>query len=359
MKNKTNFVNNDRIYTLDLFRFIAAISVVLYHYLFRGWTADNLSDLSFVKVGSIFKYGYLGVDFFFMISGFVIAFSIKNKSISKFIISRFTRLYPVYWLSVTLTFIVVVLFGGPRFIANFFQYILNLTMFQNYMDVISIDGVYWTLFVEMKFYIFVIGSYLIFNKIKKITLDHLIIVWTFFSVLYLFFENFILFKILNVFLIFNYASLFIAGIIFCQVYRKGLSLKYCSLLSITFLLSLYHSIHKGELLVLHYNNSFSPLLIGGTILVFYLILLMVSTNRFKTINFPFFTNLGMLTYPLYLIHQNIGYILMNNLSGYLNKYVLIFFVIVIMIFISWVISKFYEPLVSSYLRKQLSKKNIL
>ena len=65
----------NRIYQIDLFRFIAAVCVVLYHYLFRGWAADNMSDLSFNKIGHFFKYGYLGVNLFFIISGFVIILS--------------------------------------------------------------------------------------------------------------------------------------------------------------------------------------------------------------------------------------------------------------------------------------------
>jgi len=53
-----------RLYQIDLFRFIAAISVVFHHYLFRGYAADNMSILDFSEIGDYFKYGYLGVDFF-------------------------------------------------------------------------------------------------------------------------------------------------------------------------------------------------------------------------------------------------------------------------------------------------------
>ena len=72
---------NNRIYQIDLFRFVAALSVVLYHYLFRGWAADNMSDVNFSEIGHFFQYGYLGVHLFFIISGFVILLSIKHKSI--------------------------------------------------------------------------------------------------------------------------------------------------------------------------------------------------------------------------------------------------------------------------------------
>jgi len=85
-----------RIYQIDLFRFIAAFAVVLYHYLYRGYAAGNMSLLRFDGVGEYFRYGYLGVDLFFIISGFVIAFSIKHLSLRKFFNSRFKRLYPIF-----------------------------------------------------------------------------------------------------------------------------------------------------------------------------------------------------------------------------------------------------------------------
>ncbi len=123
-----------------------------------------MSTVNFNKINSVFKYGYLGVDIFFIISGFVISLSIKHNSLRKFIAFRFTRLYPIYWVAVFLTFLITLIFGAPRYSADFNQFVINLTMFQNYLGIKSIDGVYWSLFVEMKFYIFIICTFLMINK---------------------------------------------------------------------------------------------------------------------------------------------------------------------------------------------------
>ena len=344
---------SNRIYQLDLFRFIAAISVVLYHYLFRGYAADDFSRLNFSEIGSFFKYGYLGVDLFFIISGFVISLSIKRKSLSKFVISRISRLYPIYWICVCLTFLVLLVFGSPRYSVNFNQLIVNLTMFNNYFGVASIDGVYWTLFVEMKFYIFIIGMYLIVNKIKNIELDYLVFFWISLSLMYLFLNDFFVFKILNYFLILNWSSYFIAGIIFYQIFKKGFSVKYLTLLFISFSLSIYHAFLQTEYLEIHFETSFSSLIVGGIIFLFYFIMLLVSTNNLSSINSSKLTSLGMLTYPLYLIHQNVGYIIFNNFEAYFNKYILVLLVIIIMIFVSYLLSKIYEPIVSGFLKTRL------
>lgn len=82
---------------------------------------------------------------------------------------------------------------------------------------------------------------------------------------------------------------------------------------------------------------------------------MVSMNRLNIINSVRLTKLGMLTYPLYLLHQNIGFIALNNLKEYLNKYFLVTLIIIVLIFTSYLMSKFYEPRVSKFVK--MSFKN--
>lgn len=104
-----------RLYEIDLFRFLAALSVVLYHYTFRAYAAHDMSSMSFQQLGSFFRYGYLGVNLFFMISGFVILLTALNKDLIGFAISRIVRLYPTFWASVTLTAVATLFIGGDRY----------------------------------------------------------------------------------------------------------------------------------------------------------------------------------------------------------------------------------------------------
>lgn len=346
---------NSRIYQIDLFRFIAALSVVFYHYLFRGYASDDMSILDFSEFGSIFKYGYLGVDLFFIISGFVIALSIKHRSITKFIISRISRLYPIYWICVVFTFLITVWLGAPRYSADFWQLAGNLSMFQNYLGIENIDGVYWTLFVEMKFYIFVIGTYLVINKIRPIELDYVIFFWLGLTILNIFLGDFFVFKALNYFLILYWSTYFIAGILFYQIYKKGISLKYLTLLLLSLAIAIYYATLKNGYLEIEFNTSFSPFISGGLIFIFYLFMFLVSTHRLKTINSPKLTALGMLTYPLYLLHQNIGFMLFNTFGTTFNKYALMILTTFLMLFIAFLLSKYYEPFVSKYLKRSLSR----
>ena len=81
--------NTKKLYQIDLFRFFAALNVVLFHYTFRGHKADNMSILRIPLLGEYFKYGYLGVYLFFIISGFVIILSIEHNNLLDFIKSGF------------------------------------------------------------------------------------------------------------------------------------------------------------------------------------------------------------------------------------------------------------------------------
>ncbi|EAQ8060912.1 acyltransferase, partial [Salmonella enterica] len=84
----------NRINEIDLLRFVAAMAVVFFHYAFRGYAADGMSIMPYPSLAPVSKYGFLGVQLFFMISGFVILMSASHGSIQNFTISRMVRLYP-------------------------------------------------------------------------------------------------------------------------------------------------------------------------------------------------------------------------------------------------------------------------
>jgi peptidoglycan/LPS O-acetylase OafA/YrhL len=78
---------------------------------------------------------------FFVISGFVIAFSASRKNAAQFVVSRAGRLYPAAWICASISMIV-----APRPIANYFGSIALFPLGP------WVNGVYWTLAVEIAFY---------------------------------------------------------------------------------------------------------------------------------------------------------------------------------------------------------------
>ncbi|GAA4834716.1 hypothetical protein GCM10023221_09430 [Luteimicrobium xylanilyticum] len=129
--------------------------MVLYHFTARtnpAWHTDVARV--FPNFGSVTVYGALGVELFFMISGFVILMSAWGRSVPSFVASRIGRLYPAYWLGVLSTgFLLLVVW--PRKDLGVHDVAANLTMAQSAFGINDVDGVYWTLWTELRFYLLV------------------------------------------------------------------------------------------------------------------------------------------------------------------------------------------------------------
>lgn len=146
-------MNVKRLNELDGLRGIAALIVVFYHYITRY---DQLYGHSF-NVPVLFELGRFGVHLFFIISGFVIYWSIsKIENPLDFIWSRFSRLYPPFWVALILTFLIVSILSLPNREVGSSTFILNFLMFHEYLGIKHVDGVYWTLTIELSFYFWIL-----------------------------------------------------------------------------------------------------------------------------------------------------------------------------------------------------------
>lgn len=337
-----------RLYEIDLFRFLAALSVVLYHYTFRAYAAHDMSSMSFQQLGSFFRYGYLGVNLFFMISGFVILLTALNKDLIGFAISRIVRLYPTFWASVTLTAVATLFIGGDRYSILPSQYVANLTMVTGYFGIEAIDGVYWTLLVFLKFY-FLIAIVIAANYTKKI--KYVVGVWATVTLLISFVGAP---RVIRFFLFPEWASYFIAGAMFYLIKLEGISPYRFVVITIAYYLSIKYAVLKIPILEGYYSTNFSEYIVVGVISMFYILFFMIAYGKTELLNRKGMLSVGALTYPLYLIHQKIGYMIFNMYGRSINKYLLLLITISLMILLSYAINKYVEPRVSKALKKLLS-----
>jgi len=330
-----------RLTELDGLRGFAALTVVIFHYFFLY----NFRYEHSISFPSWFQYGYLGVHLFFMISGFVIFWSItKCSSPLDFIWSRFSRLFPVYWVAATITFIIVSYFGLPKNTASFNDYLINLTMLQDFLWVTKVDGSYWSLAVELSFYFWILAVF--FSKQLK-NIEYFLIIWI---ITACFVANNYIGKydpnlihpkdpLLIIFIV-KYIALFAAGICFYKVWNKT----YTPLTIATLLVSAlsvaisYSGVHM--LIILSFYLLFGAVITGNA-----------SFFTYKPLVF-----LGYISYSFYLIHQYIGYVIIRqfyhfNLSPYFGILTAITFSIVL----AYILTRFIERPSLKALRKLYQK----
>ncbi len=304
--------NNRRITVLDALRGLAALAVVLRHYttIYRADYGSPFSDMY------DFKYGYLGVELFFMISGFVIFMTLdKVKSTKEFIVKRFVRLYPTYWICILITLIFIVYSDLAKLKVTPIDVIGNLTMIQDVLrPIISIkhiDGAYWSLMPELFFYglMLMVFQFKFLQNIKTIGF-----IWILISVIGIKFDLSIF--MIGIFLNFYWSSLFFAGILFYLMWKNNEEkYKIHNHLLIGCCLVVYYIINLTKFEEELKSNVIDCIVVTLFFLLFYLFIFnkLVFLEKMKVLLF-----LGKISYPWYLLHQNIGYIILYYLYNTLG-----------------------------------------
>ncbi|MET0845202.1 MAG: acyltransferase [Pseudomonas sp.] len=336
-----------RLNELDLLRFLAAIAVVFFHYAFRGYAKGDMSVMPYPLLAEPAKYGYLGVELFFMISGFVILMTASSNNLKVFFISRVVRICPAFWVCCTLTFVITLAIGQPRYSADLYQYIANMTFLSDLMGIAPIDGVYWSLFAEIKFYL-MISVVLGFKKIEKI--ETYLVLWLLVSAIA---EVFTLEKMRSV-LVTDYAAYFIAGATFYLIWAKGITTSRVLLLAGALALANFTAIVWAQLLETKYSTEYNLLIVCSIIILFFMTFFLVATNRTGAIGMFNWTALGALTYPLYLLHQMIGFMIFNIAYPAVNPHLLLWGTIALMIGVSHIIHKQIETPMARSMKRFLS-----
>jgi peptidoglycan/LPS O-acetylase OafA/YrhL len=305
MKTEVSGQAARRYHVLDLARFVAAFSVVLFHYLFRGWVTDGQSPLRFPNVGPYYRYGYLGVQLFFMISGFVIFMSASGSSPAKLVKARFLRLFPAYWFAVVLTAAVVAAWGGPVLRVGIAQASVNLTMLQQVVHVPHVDGVYWTLSFELVFYVWIF-LLIAFGRMRHFETWCLAMLLISTAAQWIHEPGW-----LRLLTLADYSPYFISGALYYRWCVSPLRPGQTALLWWAGALTIVQATGEAPLQSARYATEMSPWVIAATMAACHLFFVSVATGQWRHFSWSRAPAIGALTYPLYLVHQNIGYTVFN------------------------------------------------
>jgi len=321
--------NKSRIQILDGLRVLAILMVMIFHFYARYQGKYYTYDF---KVPAILNHGRLGVQLFFIISGFVITLTLaKSKTFLEFMIKRFIRLLPGMVICATCTFLFFWMFDKNDLIPrckDIYNLLVSFTFISPALlnsifgtNLEYIDGSYWTIWTELQFY--VLGGIIYFVSPKNFMRNYLVLVVLTFPITYFFTSPHFagtaaklfgtdgahsadnLFKIFN---LFPQNGWFLAGVVLNRIYfakRKDAKL-----------VLLFAAILAVEMLTL--SNIHITMIISGFLIIF--LLFIYKPNYLSFLSSPMLSKIGVASYSIYLIHEYVGFLIMNRLAGFFQSY---------------------------------------
>ncbi|WP_078966496.1 acyltransferase family protein [Streptomyces sp. WM6378] len=292
-----------RLAAVDGLRMLAAAAVAAYHYLGtptpRFWGEAHDLPQAAPLLHAVSGYGWLGVEAFFLISGFVICMSCWGRTPAQFAVSRISRLFPLYWavvLIIVATGTVTVLAGQRSGAPTDLRTTLgNLTMIPSPLGLDFTAGVAWTLWVEARFYLLMGALLLIGLTYRRV------IAFGFLWLVLASIGRELHSTVLDEFLLSQYAGLFVAGIALHLMHRFGPNLLLWLLAGFAWCYTLTVlddrvAGHAGS------NWAVSAAVLTG----FLLLLALAGPGPLRHLQWRTLVYAGALTYPFYLVHQSLG-----------------------------------------------------
>lgn len=300
--------NGARLPQLDALRGLAALWVIFFHWTVRYDELYGHAESLPLRIPD----GRHGVHLFFMISGFVILMTLdKVESIRDFIVFRFTRLYPTFWACAATSFLVILFFGLPGREVSLTDALVNITMIPYVLRFKFIDSVYWSLEVELFFYALMAGIVAIGARRYLV---HILTALVLLNIAFLALPGTVVqlpgfVKLLRLLLSMRYINLFLFGILCYEMTRAPRRWYYPLML-------LCLCVPASDLISWTFFAPPGADLIAGEDVLFVFVmgaLFWVGTQcevRFLRLRPLLF--LGFISYPLYLLHQNIGFVIMRE-----------------------------------------------
>ncbi|MFF8942369.1 acyltransferase family protein [Streptomyces sp. NPDC014864] len=346
-------VRRERLAALDGLRFLAALSVVLFHFI--GQTPGTMQRIwgrpyqdTFPELHPYFAFGRLGVDLFFLISGFVICMSAWGRSPRDFFISRVTRLFPMYWIAVVVSSCVLYFADSPFGPPDPRMLFANFTMLQTPLGVANLDSVYWTLWPELAFY-------LTFSVVVWKGLGYQRVVlfcgaWTLATVLAPAAHIPLLTLAVNP----PSAPYFIAGLAFHLMYRYRPTPLLWGIVAMSWLLALHFLLAPtgGRNNWLTWSPSRGWLILVVTL--FFLLVGAIALGWTNRIRWRGLTVAGTMTFPLYLLHDTIGTSLAHHYGDRVDPLALVAVVASGLVVLSYLAHRFVERPLALALRRSLN-----
>jgi exopolysaccharide production protein ExoZ len=362
----------DHIYPLDVLRFFAALCVAAYHLGFYGWASNYSSTSAMLNGAARYEalapftwFGWVGVEMFFVISGFVIANSAHGRSPVAFLKGRLVRLYPAAWVCATITLLAWWLIAQTPLQHLAEPYLRSVSL---WLSGPWIDGVYWSLAVEIVFYALVFWTLV---GARFLSLSMLPWLLTALSVIYLVLVRLdagggnALFRWILAHadvLLLRFGSFFAIGIwLWLMSQGKMTPLRYAGLaLAVACgfgeIAKRTEEISSGEVNIVMAMPAWAPILAWTLALAFVVVaarhpeVFSVRSQRLQAI----FKRIGLMTYPMFLVHNILGAGIIRLLTGLgVDQWVALAAAVSAVLALAYAICRFAEPAIRARMRDAL------
>jgi peptidoglycan/LPS O-acetylase OafA/YrhL len=281
--------HHERLPGIDALRGISILLVVAYHYLVRF----DPTYMGFAGPKNTLNFpGWMGVDLFFMISGYCIALTATTSgSMADFLAKRWARIYPGLVFCAMVTFVFYLLFGLPEYTASWHTLVGNMLGLNLFFSVPHIDGAYWSLAVEVKFYLLFAIFFYVCHTPRRLILS-----WLAFCMLGWLAVTYGL--PLKSKFIFPHSIMFLLGMMVYFQYQLPVWVRVACL---TF---------AGTAFFTHDRYADQAWLFIGLVAVALHVLGHPRRLDFRPLGF-----IGLVSYSWYLVHQNVGIIIIREFNA--------------------------------------------
>ncbi|MBB4294013.1 peptidoglycan/LPS O-acetylase OafA/YrhL [Rhizobium leguminosarum] len=287
--------------TLDSFRAFFIIVVMAFHYLV-AWAPpfheENLYGFA-TTYDPYFALGNLGVEAFFVLSGtFITVTVLRSSDAIDFAYRRFSRIYPALVIAAIVSFAFLNTVGLPEFHTTPLEFVASIALVAWQLGLKYVDGAYWSLAVEVKFYIWVAIMFWLLRERFWVGLIVLQIAGALIELVAL--------KVGKVIFLANYMPFFLCG----TAIAYQTFLKQPKVATILYAMSaVFFVIHWPALPIKQV-----PLIVSNLAILFVVAVLIAVTSLDIRLEWAPLARLGLVSYEIYLIHQNIGVTLIHYLK---------------------------------------------
>ncbi|WP_432173774.1 acyltransferase family protein [Streptomyces sp. Tue6028] len=346
-----------RLRALDGLRLVAALMVAGYHYggrdgeVTQAWGSSPQHQ--FPLLHSYFAYGCLGVQVFFVISGFVICMSGWGRTLRAFFASRASRLLPAYWAAIVIVTAVFALPVVAYKAVSPSDALVNLTMLQQPLGVDRVLGVCWTLWAEVRFYaLFALCIVLPGASRQRVIL--FCAGWTLAAAIAQAANE----PLLNLVLMPEYAPFFIGGVGLYLVHRDRRDAYAWGIVGVSWLIGQHYAVqrlwHAPNPDFFSYRTSFGIVLV---VTLGYVAVAAIALGWLNWANWRWLSVAGALTYPFYLVHEHLGWVAIQayHRTLHIPSYGTFLLTVATMLLLAWLLNRYVEEWLTPKIRTALSR----